>query len=80
MNYIICDILDNLKSMELSQKGHNIFATVALIVSGLYWLLYSGNGEFFQISGCVLYIASAAWFASKTSFAKRFLNAIFEDE
>ena len=77
MKYVIIDIIDDFKSVELSQKGHDIFATVALVITSLWDVVFCGSfGPIFQIIFFAAFIASACWFISKTSFGHRFLESI----
>ena len=82
MKNVIIDIIDDFKSVELSQKGHDIFATVALVITGLWDVIFCGSfGPFFQILFFAAFVASACWFISKTSFGHRFLESLRgEDE
>ena len=77
MKNIIIDIIDGFKFVELSQKGHDIFATAALVITSLWGVIFCGSfGPIFQILFFAAFIASACWFISKTSFVHRFLESI----
>ena len=77
MKYVIIDIIDDIKSVELSQKGHDIFATAALVITGLWDIIFCGSfGSIFQILFFAAFVASACWFISKTSFGHRLLEYI----
>ena len=81
MKNIIIDIIDDFKFVELSQKGHDIFATAALVITGLWDVIFCGSfGSFFQIFFFAAFVASACWFISKTSFGHQFLKSIKCDE
>jgi hypothetical protein len=63
---------------KLTQKGHNLFATVALVLAGILWL--SVATPIFQVINFGLFIAAGFWWVTKTSYSKKLMVAIFGDE
>lgn len=66
-----------MKRIRLTQKGHNFFSVVAIIISMIFWLGLSGEGAFFQIMGLFATIASASWFCAKSSYFENIMNNMF---
>ena len=63
---------------KLTQKGHDLFATTALVLAGILWL--SIATPIFQVINCSLFIGASFWWVTKTSFAKNLSKYIFGEE
>jgi high-affinity Fe2+/Pb2+ permease len=79
MGQIFTDFIDNIRSIELTSKGWNYVATPILILAGWYWLGFSNCGVFFQLTGCILFLAAAGLWVTKTEFAKKFWEMMDEE-
>jgi hypothetical protein len=80
MKYIITDLVDDFRNFELGENGINILWTLVLVLAGIYWLGLSDYGAFFQVTGCIAYIAAGCKWISCTTWAKKFKESIFNDE
>lgn len=80
MNKVLVDIIDDLRSFELSPKGWNYVGTFLLVLSGIYWGSCCDYGDFFKVTGCIAYIASAALWASKSAWGQWCLENMFDDD
>ena len=76
MKYAIYDLFEGIKFSELSQRGWDIIASALLIIAGIYWCGLSDYGMFFQLSGCVAYIAAAVLCIKKTTWSRKFFKTI----
>ena len=63
---------------KLTQKGHDLFATTALVIAGILWL--SIATPIFQVINFSLFIGASFWWVTKTSYSKKLMVAIFGDE
>lgn len=77
---VLVDIADDLKCIELSDKGQNIVGTAILIAAGIFWMVCSDYGDLFKILGCVGYFAAAALWINKSGWGKYLMNEIFNTE
>ena len=81
MKNAIIDILDDFRNVELTDKAKSILWTIALVMTGIYWLVLSDYGAFFQLTGFVMYIYIAAKCIRNTFWGKRFIASLkSEDE
>lgn len=76
MTKVFIDLIDDIKSSELTEKGWNYIATMMLVLSGIYWIGLCDYGTFFQLTGCFLYCASAGIFATKSGWGKSFIKML----
>ena len=79
MKYIITDLVDDFRNVELGENGINILWTTVLVLAGIYWLGLSDYGAFFQITGFIGFIVATCKWISCTSWAKKFQEAIFNE-
>lgn len=78
MKKVFTDFADDIKCIELTDKGWNYVATLLLILAGWYWLGLCDNGIFFQLTGCASYLFAAGVWVSKTGWAKKFWEMMEE--
>lgn len=76
---VLVDIVDDLKCIELSDKGWNIVGTALLIGAGFLWGSICDYGDLCKIIGCVSYIAAAALWATKSGWGKWLMENMFDD-
>ena len=80
MKNAIIDIIDDIKSSELTQKGHNILATIALIITSILEVIFCGSfGPILQIIVFIAFSASICWWTLKTTYGRKFTNSLFEE-
>lgn len=81
MKNAIIDIMDDFRNVELTDKAKSILWTIALVMAGIYWLVLSDYGAFFQLTGFVMYIYATIKCINNTFWGKRFMKALKgEDE
>ena len=80
MTKAFIDLVDDIKASELTQKGWDIVGTTLLVLAGIYWLGLCDHGAFFQLTGCVAYIAAAATCVKKTSWGRKFMDSLKGDD
>lgn len=80
MKNAIIDIIDDFRCFELTDKAKSILWTMALVMAGIYWLVLSDYGAFFQLTGFVMYIYAAAKCIHNTFWGKRFMEALRGEE
>ena len=81
MKNAIIDIMDDFRNVELTDKAKSILWTIALVMAGIYWLVLSDFGAFFQLTGFVMYIYATVKCINNTFWGKRFMKALKgEDE
>ena len=77
---VLVDIVDDLKCIELSDKGWNIVGTAILIAAGIFWIVCADYGYLFKILGCVGYFAAAILWINKSGWGKYLMNEMFNTE
>jgi hypothetical protein len=80
MNKVLVDIVDDLRSMELSPKGWNYVGTALLILAGIYWGSCSCYGDFFKVTGCISYLAAAAIWVKNSAWGQWCLENLLNDD
>lgn len=58
----------------------NVLTTLLVIATGLYWIVGSDYGLFFQLTGCAAYIGSVVLFVKKNSYAQKIMNMLNDKE
>lgn len=77
---VLVDIVDDLKCIELSDKGWNIVGTAILIAAGIFWSVCADYGDLFKILGCAGYLAAAALWINKSGWGKWLMENMFNTE
>lgn len=80
MKYIITDLVDDFRNVELTDKAKSILWTIALVVAGLYWICLSDFGMLFQLTGFATFIYCAANCVTKTFWGQRFMESLKSEE
>ena len=80
MKKIFTDFVDDIRCIELTAKGWNYVATLLLVLAGWYWLGLCDKGEFFQLTGCALYLTAAGIWSTKTAWAHKLMDWLFVDD
>lgn len=80
MKQVFIDFVDDLKCVELTDKGWNIVATTLLVLAGAFWLGFADCGDIFKLIGCAGYIASAGLWITKSGWGKRLMNDLFDND
>lgn len=73
---VLVDIVDDLKCISFTSKAWNYIGLVLVILAGWYWCSLSDNGDFFKVTGCVLYCVSAFNWISKSEWGKFMLDLL----
>lgn len=60
----------------ITPKNWNYIAI--LIIAGLYWIIGSEYGDFFKLTGCIFYIASAILWIKKSTWGQWLIENIFD--
>lgn len=76
MRYVIYDIFDDFRNIELTDKAKSVLWTIGLVVAGLYWICLSDFGAFFQLTGFAMYMYFSANCITKTFWGKRFMREL----
>ena len=80
MKKVLIDIVDDFRSLEFSPKAWNIIASVLVVLAAYYWGAYSQYGDFFKVTGCIAFVASALVWVNKSHMGQWCLNNLFDDE
>jgi hypothetical protein len=76
MKRFITDLIDDLKCISFTSKAWNYIGLVLVILAGWYWGSLSDNGDFFKVTGCILYgVATYNWI-SKSELGKFMLDLL----
>lgn len=80
MKNAIIDIIDDFRNVELTDKAKSILWTIALVAAGLYWVVLSDYGTFFQLTGFAMYMYVTAKCIHNTFWGKRFMKSLRGDD
>ena len=73
---VLVDIVDDLKYISLTSKAWNYIGLALIILAGWHWGSLSDNGDFFKVTGCVLYRVAAFNWISKSEWGKIMLDLL----
>lgn len=73
---VLVDIVDDLKCISFTSKAWNYIGLALVVLAGWYWGSLSDNGDFFKVTGCVLYCVAAFNWISKSEWGKIMLDLL----
>lgn len=76
MKRFITDLIDDLKCITFTSTAWNYIGLIMTVLSGWYWGSLSDNGDFFKITGCILYCISSYLWISKSTWGNKIMEAI----
>ena len=76
MKRFITDLIDDLKCITFTSKAWNYVGLILTVISGAYWLMCSEYGDFFKVTGCILYCAATFNWISKSEWGKFMLDLL----
>jgi hypothetical protein len=76
MKRFITDLIDDLKCISFTSKAWNYIGLVLVILAGWYWGSLSDNGDFFKVTGCVMYCVATYNWISKSEWGKIMLDLL----
>lgn len=76
MKRVITDLIDDLKCITFTSKAWNYIGLALVILAGWYWGSLSDNGDFFKVTGCVLYCVATYNWISKSEWGKFMLDLL----
>ena len=77
---VLVDIVDDLKCITFTAKAWNYIGLTLVILAGWYWGACSQYGDFFKVTGCILYCAAAYNWVSKSAWGQWCANNLFNEE
>lgn len=76
MKRFITDLIDDLKCITFTSKAWNYIGLVLVILAGWYWGSLSDDGDFFKVTGCVMYCVATYNWISKSEWGKFMLDLL----
>ena len=73
---VLIDIVDDLKCITFTSKAWNYIGLALVILAGWYWGSLSDSGDFFKVTGFILYGVAAYNWISKSEWGKIMLDSL----